>query len=70
MIVLVVASASLAEAVIPTTVPAIAFSVTSFVAPSTSVTLPTLNSSTSLTLIVIAAVLKLPSLDVARTVML
>ena len=52
MIVLVVASASLAEAVMPTVVPTMAFSSTALAAASVSVTAPTSNSSTSPTVIV------------------
>ena len=54
----------------PTVVPLAAFSSTALAVASLSVTGPTSNSSTSLTLIVITTVSKLPSLDVARTVML
>ncbi len=66
--VLFVASASVAEAVTPTTVPAGEFSATSLAAPLTSVTGPTSNSSTSSTAIVKLAVLLLPSALAARTV--
>ena len=47
-----VASASLAEAVIPTVVPFTAFSLTALAVASESVTAPTSNSSTSLIAIV------------------
>ncbi len=67
---LVVASASLAAAVIPTTVPLAAFSLTALAVASPSVTVPTSNSSTSLTAIVKVCVEKLVSAEVARTVML
>ena len=46
---LVVASASLAEAVIPTSVPTAAFSATLLAAASVSLIAPTSNSSTSVT---------------------
>ena len=65
-----VASASLVNAVTPTTVLVAAFSSTALIVASLSIGVVTSNSSTSLTLIVITAVSKLPSLDVARTVML
>ena len=45
---LLVASASLADAVIPTTVPTAAFSLTLLLVALVSVTVPTSNSSTSL----------------------
>ena len=67
---LLVASASLASAVTPTTVSMAAFSSTTLAATSLSVGVVTSNSSTSLMLIVITAVSKLPSLESARTVML
>ena len=67
--VLVVASASLAEAVIPTSVPTAAFSATLLAAALASLIAPTSNSSTSVRLTVKACVLKLPSAEVARTTM-
>ena len=69
MIALVVASASLAEAVIPTSVPIAAFSATLLAAALVSLIAPTSNSSTSVRLIVKPCVLKLPSAEVARTMM-
>ena len=66
---LVVASASLAEAVMPTSVPTAAFSATLSAAASVSLIAPTSNSSTSVRAIVNAWVLKLPSAEVARTTM-
>ena len=70
MIVLVDASASAADAVMPTVVPAAAFSLALSLAALTSVIAPTLNSSTSVRLIVKLWVEKLPSAEVARMVML
>ena len=67
--VLVVASASLAAAVIPTAVPLAAFSSTALAVPLASLTAPTLNSSTSLMLMVKFCSLVEPSAEVARTVM-
>ncbi len=52
VIALVVASASEAEAVMPTVVPMAAFSLTALVVASVSLTEPTSNSSTSLMAIV------------------
>ena len=70
MIVLVVASASLAAAVRPTLVPTNAFSSTALAAASVSVTAPMSNSSTSLMLMVKTWSVKEPSAEVARTVIL
>ena len=67
--VLVVASASLAAAVMPTAVPLAAFSSTVLAAPLESLTAPTLNSSTSPRAIVKVRVVNVVSLLVARTVM-
>ena len=53
---LVVASASLAEAVMPTAVPTAAFSLTALAAPSASVGAVTSNSSTSVTVTLMACV--------------
>ena len=69
-IVLFVASASEAEAVMPTAVPLAEFSANELAVALVSVTDPTSNSSTSVRLIVNTCVEKLPSLDVARTVTL
>ena len=66
---LVVASASLPAAVIPTTVPTVAFSSTLLLVALVSVTDPTLNSSTSLTAMEKTWSVCDPSLEVARTVM-
>ena len=54
---------------IPTSVPTAAFSATLSAAASMSLIAPTSNSSTSLTAMVKACVLKLPSAEVARTTM-
>ena len=70
MIVLLVASASLAAAVTPTAAPTAAFSSTALAARSASLTGPTSNSSMSFTLTVNVRVEKLASALVARTVML
>jgi hypothetical protein len=67
---LLLASASEAKAVTPTTVPLAAFSATPFAAALVSLTAPTSNSSTSPTAMLKTWVLKLPSALVARTVML
>ncbi len=67
---LTVASASLACAVMPTAAPMAALSATLLAAASASVTALTSNSSTSATAIENTWVLKLPSAEVARTVML
>ena len=69
MIVLVVASASLAAAVMPTAVPIAAFSWTALAAALESVTAPTSNSSTSPMVMVNTRVVVVVSLLVARTVM-
>ena len=69
MIVLLVASASLAAAVMPTAVPGQAFSSTALAVASTSLTAPTSNSSTSPIVIVNVRVVVEVSVRVARTVM-
>ena len=61
-------SASSAKAVMPTTVPLAAFSITSSTEASESMMAPTSNSSKSVMLIVIDWVLKDVSVLVARTV--
>ena len=66
---LVVASASLADAVTPTVVPTMAFSSTALAVASVSVTAPTSNSSTSPIAIVNTRVVVEVSVEVARTVM-
>ena len=66
---LVVASASLAEAVTPTSVPLAAFSFTALAEPLLSVGAVTSNSSTSPMVIVKVRVVVLVSVLVARTVM-
>ena len=66
---LVVASASLAEAVMPTVVPLAAFSFTALAEPSLSEGAVTSNSSTSPIVMVNVRVVMLVSLLVARTVM-
>ena len=66
---LVVASASIATAVMPTSVPGAAFSATLSAAALASVMGPTPNSLTSATAIVKPWVEKLPSAEVARTTM-
>ena len=70
MIVFVVASASLADAVRPTVVPMLAFSTTEFTEGTESVTAPVSNSSRSFRLIVKTVSAVEPSTLVARTVML
>ena len=67
---LLVASASLADASMPTTVPTVAFSSTALAVPSVSVTAPTSNSSTSLMAIAKTWSVNELSDEVARTVML
>ena len=69
MIALVVASASLAAAVMPTVVPLTAFSLTALAAAFESVTAPTSNSSTSPMVMVNTRVVVVVSVLVARTVM-
>ena len=66
---MVVASASLAEAVIPTVVPLVAFSSTASAVASVSLGAVTLNSSRSFRLIVKVASAVDPSALVARIVM-
>ena len=63
-----VPSASSAKAVMPTTVPLAALSLTSSTEASESMMAPTSNSSKSVTLIVIDCVLKDVSVLLARTV--
>ncbi len=70
MIVLVVPSASLAEAVMPTREPLAEFSARLLAAGLLSLTGVTSNSSTSVRLIVKFSVVELPSALVARMVML
>ena len=68
--VLLVPSASEADAVMPTAVPLAEFSASELAEALVSVTDPTSNSSTSVRLMVKICVEKLPSLEVARTVTL
>ena len=67
---LVVASASIANVVSPTVVPTLAFSTTEFTAATESVTALVANSLTSPMLIVNVWIEKDVSVEVARTVML
>ena len=67
---MVVASASLALAVMPTELPVAAFSLTALAVASVSIGAETSNSSTSLRLIVKTVSAVEASADVARTVML